>query len=112
MVGFFWKFLESCTLEEKYLFLKFAWGRSRLPTNKHGFTDPFTIARLYMKLIFSYSHNGGNENNALPESHTCYFQIDLPNYTSYEILREKMLYAMKNSFMISDGEVETFEIEA
>jgi len=41
--------------------------------------------------------------NSLPIAHTCFFSIDLPNYTSYEILKQKLLYAMNNSFIITDG---------
>jgi hypothetical protein len=29
----------------------------------------------------------------MPRSHTCFFAIDLPNYTKEEILRAKLLYA-------------------
>ena len=43
-----------------------------------------------------------NENR-LPVSHTCFFSIDLPNYSSYAILKGKILYAMNNSYIISDG---------
>lgn len=38
-----------------------------------------------------------------PVSHTCGFTLDLPDYKSYDILKNKLDYAIKNSFVISDG---------
>ena len=32
--------------------------------------------------------------NALPIAHTCFGQIDLPNYPSKDILKEKLLFAI------------------
>ena len=34
--------------------------------------------------------------DALPTSQTCFFQIRLPNYTSQEVLAEKLRYAIKH----------------
>ena len=34
--------------------------------------------------------------DALPTSQTCFFQIRLPEYTSQEILAEKLRYAIKH----------------
>ena len=34
--------------------------------------------------------------DALPTSQTCFFQIRLPDYTSQEILAEKLRYAIKH----------------
>ena len=43
-------------------------------------------------------------NKKLPMSHTCFFTVDFPPYTNYEILKEKLMYAMRNSLIISDSE--------
>ena len=43
-----------------------------------------------------------NERDSLPRSHTCEFKIDMMEYSSLEIMREKLLYAMKNAEGISD----------
>jgi hypothetical protein len=47
----------------------------------------------------------------LPRSHTCFFTLDLPNYSTYEILEEKLMYAMKNGIVISDNDDEAIDIE-
>ena len=97
-IKFFWKFLNECTLEEKYLYLKFANGFSRLPKDDSGFNkNPHQITK--MEDISSNDYD-----KKLPRSHTCFFTIDIPPYSSYDVLKEKMMYAMKNSMVISDTE--------
>lgn len=32
----------------------------------------------------------------LPVAHTCFFSLDLPPYSSYEVTRSKILYAIVN----------------
>ena len=32
---------------------------------------------------------------SLPLSHTCFFTLDIPSYSSYDILFNKLLYAIK-----------------
>ena len=94
----FWKALESFTDEERSKYLKYVWGRSRLPTLK--------------KVNFQHKINGSDSRDPdkrLPTSSTCYFTLYLPNYSSYEILREKLLYVINNcteidaDFLPDDG---------
>lgn len=81
----FWKVLESFSDEEKSLYLKFVWGRSRLPLVDEKFGDKHTI-----KLI-----QPPNCDQSLPIAHTCFFAIDIPKYSTEEIMRDKFLYAIK-----------------
>ena len=39
--------------------------------------------------------NGRGGDGALPQSHTCFNQIDLPAYTNKEKLRENLLIAIR-----------------
>ena len=97
-IKLFWQFLSECSLEDKCNYIKFVWGRSRLPKNSKGFgEDPHKITK-------------SNDKNALPISHTCFFEIELPPYENYNVLKEKLLYAMKNSVIISDND-EFLDIE-
>jgi len=80
----FWKVLEAFTPQQQALFLKFTWGRSRLPLAYEDFSHDFKIQKT------SY----GNSDEQLPQSHTCFFTLDLPPYSSIEIMREKLLYAI------------------
>jgi hypothetical protein len=44
-IQFFWKALESYTVEGRQKFLRFVWGRSRLPLNKDDFEEVSFLAR-------------------------------------------------------------------
>lgn len=80
-IQFFWRAMHSFNDEERSLYLKFVWGRSRLPAK----TDQF-------HKITSLTYN---ERANLPISHTCYFTLDLPRYPNYEVCREKILFAIR-----------------
>ena len=80
----FWKCLEEFNAEERASYLRFVWGRSRLPLTSKDFPMQHRIS--------IKSH--GNPDLALPTSHTCFFSIDLPRYSSYEVLKNKLEYAI------------------
>ena len=96
-IKYFWQFLEECSLEDKCNYIKFVWGRSRLPKDAKGFgNDPHKITK---KTDCSHSE----EKKYLPIAHTCFFELELPPYDNYNILKEKLMYAMRNSVVISDN---------
>ena len=104
VIKFFWKFLESLNNNEKNLYIKFVWGRSKLPKDENGFKkDKHCITKMDCNEI--------EKDYLLPKSHTCFFTLDLPNYSTYEILEEKLMYAMKNGIVISDNDDEAIDIE-
>ena len=79
----FWRVFESFDDEERSLYLKFVWGRTRLP-----------IAGLDR---LSYKHQvrlmTDMNKTAFPLAHTCFFQLDIPNYETDEICRQRLLAA-------------------
>eukprot|EP00808_Paulinella_micropora_P015811 g19360.t1 len=83
-----WKCLESFTSEERQMFLRFVWGRSRLPVSESDWTQEFQVHLL----------RAGDDK--LPIAHTCFFSLELPNYSSYEVLREKIAFAIFNCLAI------------
>jgi len=83
-----WKCLESFNTEERQMFLRFVWGRSRLPVADSDWTQQFTIHIL----------RAGDDK--LPIAHTCFFSLELPNYSTYEVLRKKILFAIFNCMAI------------
>eukprot|EP00697_Spironema_sp_BW2_P004386 gnl/Spiro4/15965_TR8584_c0_g1_i1.p1 gnl/Spiro4/15965_TR8584_c0_g1~~gnl/Spiro4/15965_TR8584_c0_g1_i1.p1 ORF type:complete len:3185 (+),score=1015.68 gnl/Spiro4/15965_TR8584_c0_g1_i1:139-9555(+) len=84
-IQIFWNVLENdFTAKERTLFLKFVWGQSRLPADGN-FSDRFKIQGL---------SKSGDPNNLLPESHTCFFTLDLPRYTSRDACKRKLLLAI------------------
>jgi len=75
-VDLFWRVMASLGPKEHAGFVRFAWGRSRLPPAKE-----FTVR---MKLI-----SGGSA--ALPQSHTCFFSIEMPHYKTEEEMRHGLM---------------------
>jgi len=80
----FWDVLEGFSTCEKASFLRFVWGRSRLPRPTH-FTETFKVHA-----------TPGCGDSRLPKADTCFFTLHLPHYSSSSILREKLLYAIKH----------------
>ena len=92
-IGFFWEVLKEFSPKEKSLYLKFVWGRSRLPSGKDW---------KHMKI--TRSNPSGPVNNYMPVSHTCFFTLDLPAYTNKDAMKQKLLYAITHCTAIDlDG---------
>ena len=87
-VIWFWQMVDSFTEEQRRKLLKFATGSQTAPLG--GFSNlrvgseirPFKLARAAI------------DDSQFPCSHTCYNTIDLPQYSSLEIMTEKFLYAI------------------
>jgi hypothetical protein len=79
---------------ERVAFLRFVSGRSRLPPSD---------AEIRLKnnhLRIEPLHPSGAVDDYLPVSHTCFFQLDLPAYSSRGILRDKLRYAFTHGLAI------------
>ena len=70
--------------EDKSLYLRFVWGRSRLPSELNNLR--------YKHSICFYEDYG---DSRLPEAHTCFFMIDLPGYSTEEIMEKRLLTAIQ-----------------
>ncbi|CDJ51166.1 HECT type ubiquitin ligase, putative [Eimeria brunetti] len=161
-IKWFWEALESFSQAERQRFLRFVWGRSRLPlahatweqdmevtlkvpaaslassrrpaavagtatpapaaagpaagadaaeaTETAEDTSPRTITTPASgdAVVAQFNSSEAAGSNAvqrlademLPQSHTCFFQVDLPPYSSYEVLRRKLLYAVTEGIAI------------
>lgn len=78
----FWKVIRSFNNTERAQFLRFVWGRSRLPPASK------------FKATFTIDSNARISENHLPSSHTCSFCLELPRYKTIEIMRDKILKAI------------------
>lgn len=73
---------------------RFVWGRSRLPLTAAGFkTQKFRIQQF----------NRTPPDQYMPVAHTCFFSLELPRYSSLQVTREKLRYAIFNCQAI-DGD--------
>jgi len=92
-VKHFWRVMREFNQEERAAFLRFTWGRSRLPLNAASFSQRFKLMGFGRSPPDAY----------YPVAHTCFFQLELPRYSTYEIMREKIRYAIFNCQAI-DGD--------
>lgn len=77
-VKLFWRVFESLSDDERSKFIRFAWGRSRLP-----------VAAQWGKR-FKLQRRATSETQ-LPLAHTCFFSVELPPYTSEARMRRSLL---------------------
>ena len=92
-ITYFWEVLKAFAPRERTLFLKFVWGRTKLPSGKDW--RHMKVTRL---------NPAGPVNNYMPVSHTCFFTLDLPAYTTKEAMEQKLLYAITHCTAIDlDG---------
>ncbi|KAI0373495.1 hypothetical protein BV20DRAFT_1119067 [Pilatotrama ljubarskyi] len=88
VIVWFWRALKSFTREERAKVLSFATGTSRVPLG--GFVE---LQGVQGTQRFSI-HKAYGDPDRLPQAHTCFNQIDLPQYSSYEMLRQQLLLAI------------------
>ncbi|XP_030626975.1 probable E3 ubiquitin-protein ligase HERC4 [Chanos chanos] len=80
-IQFFWEVFHELSLEQKKQFLLFLTGSDRIPI-------------LGMKSLALVIQPTGGGEHYLPVAHTCFNLLDLPKYSSREVLREKLLQAI------------------
>lgn len=83
VVLWLWQALREFPLDVRGLFLKFMTGTNKIPLD--GFEPPLNITKSDLDPL------------ALPRTHTCFNQLVMPEYTSYEILVEKIHFAITNA---------------
>ena len=91
VIQYFWNTLSTFSKHDKSLFLQYVTGSSQVPLDGfkslHGNGGPklFNIHKAYKKSL-------------LPTSHTCFNQLDLPEYDTEDELRDKLLIAIREGF--------------
>ncbi|KAM6963121.1 ubiquitin-protein ligase E3A-like [Aplochiton taeniatus] len=81
VIKYFWETVHSFAEEQKRLFLQFTTGTDRAPVGG--------LAKL--KMIIA---KNGSDTDRLPTSHTCFNALLLPEYSSKEKLKERLLKAI------------------
>ncbi|KAJ1922147.1 hypothetical protein H4219_000009 [Mycoemilia scoparia] len=90
VVQWFWKCVKEMDAEHQARLLQFTTGTSRIPVN--GFKD---LQGSDGPRRFTIEKSG--DTVALPKSHTCFNRIDLPPYTEYDTLKNKLTLAIENT---------------
>ena len=81
VITLFWRVFESFSNEDRSLFIRFVWGRSRLPVGKR-----------WPKRMKIQRRPCSEEQ--LPLAHTCFFSVELPPYQTEARMREALLAAI------------------
>ena len=91
-VQYLWAVLESASPVDRRNFLKFVSGRERLPVRLRIMamnppTSPLGVSG-------TVSADPPSVDTYLPKAATCFFALELPLYSSVDVMRSKLLYAI------------------
>lgn len=87
-IKLFWDVIENFSNEQRLRLLQFVTGTSSMPFE--GFK---ALKGSNGPKLFTIDNVG--EPESLPRSHTCFNRLDLPPYTSYDTMYEKLVYAVE-----------------
>ncbi|KAJ6200849.1 hypothetical protein J3E72DRAFT_212120 [Bipolaris maydis] len=87
-IQWFWRAVRTFEKEEQAKLLQFVTGTSKVPLN--GFKE---LEGMNGFSKFNIHRDYGSKDR-LPSSHTCFNQLDLPEYETYEDLRKALYTAM------------------
>lgn len=73
LVQWFWEVMEEFSNQERSLFLRFVWGRTRLPRTIADFRGRDFV----LQVLDKYNP----PDHFLPESYTCFFLLKMPRYS-------------------------------
>jgi hypothetical protein len=84
VVLWLWQALRDMDDGDRRNFLKFFTGSSRIPLD--GFDPPINITEGVDMAV-----------DSLPKAHTCFNQLVLPRYSSYQRMKDRLIFAMNNT---------------
>lgn len=96
-----WRVLETMSQDELKMFVRFAWGQERLPINEQEYVHE--QVRMQIKPRVADGGRGadsparrrrGREDRVLPRADVCFFNLELPEYSSEAIMRRQLLIAI------------------
>ena len=88
LIQWWWQIVSEFTQQEKALLLLFVTGTSKIPLE--GFK-----ALQGTNGVTRFTLQKANGVDQLPLSHTCFNQLDIGDYTSIDIMREKIMMAIR-----------------
>lgn len=91
-IGWFWDLLSEFTPSERRKFVEFANGSARLPVDDAGFLA-FPRTRMLTKPSRAANRADLSQETidpALPHADTCFFNIELPTYSSHEVMEQRL----------------------
>ena len=87
----------SFNSDEQRQFLQFITGSPRLPVGGlRSLVPPLTIVRKSVEAVASSTSSSSSADQYLPSVMTCVNYLKLPDYSSIDIMKEKLFKAMKD----------------
>jgi hypothetical protein len=100
-IEWFWEILEELSQEDRRKFIRFCFAQSTIPPNDEEFERRqirFLIKPVQVtdkkKKDQSKLYQAGDPDQRLPKADTCFFNLELPSYSSKEIMRRQLLFAV------------------
>ncbi|XP_072422626.1 E3 ubiquitin-protein ligase HUWE1 isoform X3 [Chiloscyllium punctatum] len=88
-IQWFWRALRSFDQADRAKFLQFVTGTSKVPLQGFAALEGMNGIQKFQ------IHRDDRSTDRLPSAHTCFNQLDLPVYESYEKLRHMLLLAIQ-----------------
>jgi hypothetical protein len=94
-VQWLWEILTEFSQPLRRKFIHFVWARERLPRSDRAFKS--ASGRVIRMMVKAGTHVVGNPDLFLPKSDTCFFNLQLPAYTSLAVMRKQLVTAITYS---------------
>ncbi|EHY64806.1 hypothetical protein NERG_02209 [Nematocida ausubeli] len=89
VIRWYWRAVRNFSMEERAKLLQFATGTSKLPLEGFaGLRCPNGNQKFQI-------HKASGGSTRLPTAHTCFNQLDIPEYDSYEQLVKSLLFSLE-----------------
>jgi len=88
-IVWFWRALRSFDQTDRAKFLQFVTGSSKVPLQGFGALEGMNGVQKFQ------IHRDDRSTDRLPAAHTCFNQLDLPAYETYDKLRSYLLKAIR-----------------
>jgi hypothetical protein len=86
-VKWLWEILRELSDEERIKFVKFCYAQERLPSNHEEF--------LKLQIVFTIkSYIDKTKIDLFPKADTCFFSIELPEYSCKDVMKRKIIQAI------------------
>eukprot|EP00466_Bigelowiella_natans_P003560 jgi/Bigna1/53732/estExt_Genewise1Plus.C_230121 len=114
-IRYLWKILREFSQHQLRRFVKFAYAQERLPSTDDGFNYP-KIRMLVKSSRYASSSAGSSDgkqggrrarqqDDALPHADTCFFNIEIPAYSSEEIMRQRLTTVVDMDWGMSGDDI-------
>lgn len=88
-INWFWRCVSQCDQEDLARLVMFVTGTSKVPLEGFSALQGMNGAQKFQ------IHRVAGDTNRLPSAHTCFNQLDLPEYATAETLSERLLKAVR-----------------